>query len=67
MLRFACLSALILIGLFAAHPATPAAPQLEAGGCGWWRCSLDGELTPSSFVCAAECQGGTCSPVNICE
>jgi hypothetical protein len=45
----------------------PTAPQLEAGGCGWWQRSLGGELVPSSYVCATQCVGGTCRPVNICE
>lgn len=67
MFRFACLSALTLICLFAAEPAPSAPAPVEAGGCGWWRCSTTGELLPSSFVCAAECGGGTCTPVNVCK
>jgi hypothetical protein len=61
-----------MFALFVAVPssAPPApAPQprtLEAGGCGWWQCSLGGELVPSSFVCATQCAGGFCTPVNIC-
>jgi hypothetical protein len=69
MLRLVLFSALTLTVLLASQLAAPPppAPQLEAGGCGWWQCSLGGELVPSSYVCATQCAGGTCRPVNICE
>jgi hypothetical protein len=69
MFRFACLSALTMIALLAAQPASPppSPAPVEAGGCGWWVCSTTGETTPSSFVCAAGCPLGTCKPINVCQ